>query len=208
MNANEFLRIAERMMRHPAAPYYEAAVRAEAEMICREHRLGCTRDEFGNLIVRLQTRPGLRPLVLSAHLDHPGFEIIAAIDERRLRARFLGGAPDSYFRRKVPVRLLPGMVPARLGRELPGKKKFELIVQGPFEAMPEFAVWELGDFAVRHGEIHGRACDDLVGVACILATLIDLKRVHARVNVLGVLSRAEEIGFQGALALAASKLLS
>jgi putative aminopeptidase FrvX len=63
------------------------------------------------------------------------------------------------------------------------------------------------DFTTRKGRIHGRACDDLIGVASILATLIELKRGRARVNVIGVISRAEEIGFQGALTVAAGRSL-
>ena len=63
------------------------------------------------------------------------------------------------------------------------------------------------DFAVRQNQIHGRACDDLGGVAAILAVLVELKRKRARVNVIGVISRAEEVGFQGALTVAASRLL-
>src|SRR5262245_46056780 len=98
MKAKDFLAIAERLMRHPAVPYHEAAVRAEAESICRAHGLRAERDGFGNVLIRLQSAPRQRPLVLSAHLDHPGFEIIAAFDPQRLRARFLGGVPDSYFR--------------------------------------------------------------------------------------------------------------
>ena len=69
---------------------------------------------------------------------------------------------------------------------------------------PRFAVWELEDFSMRRGKIYGRACDDLIGVAAALATIIELKSKKARVNVLGVISRAEEIGFDGALACAAS----
>ena len=52
-----------------------------------------------------------------------------------------------------------------------------------------------------------RACDDLVGAAAVLATLLALRRSRAQVNVLGVLSRAEEDGFRGALALTASRAL-
>ena len=60
---------------------------------------------------------------------------------------------------------------------------------------------------MRNGRIHGRACDDLIGVASILATIIELKRRRARVHVIGVIARAEEIGFLGAMAVAASKVL-
>ena len=73
--------------------------------------------------------------------------------------------------------------------------------------MPRFGVWKLEDFALRRGRVYGRACDDLIGVASILATLIELKRAAARVHVLGVISRAEEVGYQGALAVADAGVL-
>src|SRR5205814_3855018 len=63
------------------------------------------------------------------------------------------------------------------------------------------------DFAVRKGRIYGRACDDLVGVAAALATVIELKKSRARVNAIAAISRAEEVGFHGALALSRSRLL-
>ena len=82
---------------------------------------------------------------------------------------------------------------------------FEIHASWPLETFPGFAVWELEDFAVRNQRIYGRACDDLVGVASVLATIIELKRSRARVHVIGAISRAEEVGFHGALALAATR---
>src|SRR5712691_3773149 len=113
---------------------------------------------------------------------------------------------------------MPGAFPAVLGKSSGADKQFEIhgrprvsaAIHKPASSplQPAFAVWELEDFAVQHGRIRGRACDDLIGVAAILATLIDLKKSAARVNVIGVISRAEEIGFLGALtAAAAPKLL-
>ena len=194
-------------MRHPNAPFHEHAVRGEVEKICAEHQLILKHDEFGNAIVRLSTAPKIRPVVLAAHLDHPGFEIVRRLSPTRWLVRFLGGVPDSYFRKGIPVRLLPGATPAKLGARRGKLKEFELHTPKAPKVTPRFAVWELEDFAVRNGRIHGRACDDLVGVASVLATMIELKRRRARVNVVGVISRAEEIGFLGALAVAAAKRL-
>ena len=207
MIASEFSKILARLMRHPSVPFHEHTVRAEAEEICAEHGLETRRDVFGNLIVRLVTAPKVRPFVLAAHLDHPGFEIIRALSPKKYLARFLGGVPDKYFRAGVPLRLLPGGIAAKLGRRPGAAKEFEIHVAQPLELPPAFAVWELADFAVKSGRIHGRACDDLIGVASILATMIELKRKRARVNVIGVLARAEEIGFFGALSVAAAKTL-
>lgn len=207
MTASEFTRLAARLMRHPAAPFHEHAVRGEVEKICTEEHLDFDLDEFGNILARLQTAHNTRPIVLAAHLDHPGFEVIRQLSAIRWLARFLGGVSDNYFREGVPVRLMPGGTSARLGARRGKAKQFELHASQTPETPPDFGVWELEDFAVRKSRIHGRACDDLIGVASILATLIELKRRRARVNVIGVIARAEEIGFLGAMAVAAANRL-
>src|SRR5262245_28292930 len=183
MNPREFVRLAQRLMACPAAPFHEAGVRAVVEVIGAENGLDCRRDRFGNVIVRLGSAAVGRPLVLAAHMDHPGFEIVRSLGEGRWRARFNGGVPDSYFRPGIPLRLLPGAAPARLGKRLEKTKEFEIHATGGFRGRrheladfyptgrglvtsaatgPRFAVWELEDFAVRAGKIHGRSCDDLV----------------------------------------------
>jgi endoglucanase len=146
--------------------------------------------------------------VLAAHLDHPGFEFVRQLSNKAWLARFRGGVPDNYFRRGVVLRLMPGGSPARLGaRKDPREKLFEIRTTTTATTVPQFAVWELEDFAIRKGCIHARACDDLIGAAAVLSTMIDLKRSRARVHVIGVLSRAEEVGFHGALALATARKL-
>ena len=192
-------------MRHPAVPYQEHAVRAEAERLCVRYGLNCARDRFGNLVVRLATAPRLRPIVLGAHLDHPGFKIRRRLSRDKWVARFYGGVPEAYFRRGTRLRLWPGNVPARLGARVSAERDFEVHARGGTTATPSYAVWDLEDFVVRAGHVHGRACDNLVGVAAVLGTLIQLKRSRAKVHVLGLISRAEEIGFRGALAAAAGK---
>jgi endoglucanase len=204
MNPKALSQIARRLLSCPAAPYHEAAVRAEVEAICSENRLSFHRDSYGNDLVRLQTAPKLRPFVLAAHMDHPGFEILGPLPRGRWRAEFQGGVSDEYFKPGVPLRLMPGAVPAKLGKRLGREKVFDILPLKVPKSDPKFAVWELVDFTLRRGQIHARACDDLVGVAAILSTLIELKRSRARVHVIGVIARAEEIGFRGALAVASS----
>jgi endoglucanase len=199
MKRDDFCRIARRLMRCPTAPFHEHAVRAEVERLCVENALSFRRDRFGNVLVHLRTAR-VRPLALAAHMDHPGFDVLRRLGPTRWLARFLGGVGDPYFKPGLRVRLMPSGEPARLHRRVGTDKAFELRTDTDVNSRPRFAVWEMHDFAVRKGRIHGRACDDLVGVAAILATMIDLKRRRARVNVVGVISRAEEVGFRGALA--------
>src|SRR6267154_26025 len=206
MNPRRFCHLASRLLRHPAAPYHEHSVASEVERFCIEHGLEFKRDRFGNVLVRIRTAPAQRPLVLAAHLDHPGFEIVRRVSSKTWLGRFRGGVPDKYFRLGVPLRMMPGGISARLGKRK-GKKIFEIQTTKPWEIHSQFAVWELKDFVARGRRIRARACDDLIGVASVLATMSELKRSRARVHVIGVLSRAEEVGFQGALALADSRRL-
>jgi putative aminopeptidase FrvX len=206
MNPRFLCELAERLMQHPAAPYHEHGVRDEVQKICDEHGLPFELDWYGNLLVRLQTSKRQRPFVMAAHMDHPGFEVIPAKRNCGHLVRFQGGVPDHYFRAGIKIRLMPGHILAKLGKRVGKDRTFEIEVSKPLGGEATFAVWELEDFRASD-LIVGRACDDLIGVTSILATMIDLKKARARVNVIGVISRAEEIGFRGVLALTNTKLL-
>jgi endoglucanase len=88
---------------------------------------------------------------------------------------FLGGVPESYREKKPPVR--------------------------DFGA---FAMWDLPACEVRDGRIHSRACDDLIGCGAIVALFQQLERLGAEATVYGLFTRAEEVGFVGAIHLAKS----
>jgi putative aminopeptidase FrvX len=206
MNPRFLCELAGRLMQHPAVPYHEHAVRDEVQKICKEHALPFELDRYGNLLVRLQTSKKQRSFVMAAHMDHPGFEVVCDRRNSNHLVRFQGGVPDHYFRQGIKIRLMPGDIPAKLGKRIGKDRTFEIQVSRPIENQPEFAVWELEDFRASN-LIVGRACDDLIGVTSILATIIELKKGRARVNVIGVISRAEEIGFRGVLALTNTKHL-
>ena len=209
MTEKEFLDIAGRLMRRPAAPYHESLVAEEARAICQEAGVPVRSDRFGNLYARHGAGNKGKPLVLAAHMDHPGFEIVRRIEPGRWLARFLGGVPDAYFQPGVKLKLMPSGETATLGERVEHRreKRYELRTNHDLAAKPSFAVWKLREFIAREGRISGRVCDDLIGVAVILATLIELKRSGAPCHVIGFISRAEEVGFQGALVAADARLL-
>jgi endoglucanase len=68
-------------------------------------------------------------------------------------------------------------------------------------------MWELPAFIVEDGRIYSRACDDLIGCAAIVALFHDLAELDAEATVYGLFTRAEEVGFVGAIQLAKSKRL-
>lgn len=185
-------------MRCPAAPYSEQAPAAEVLRICAEHGLPAQLDRHGNILARVRHGPKTQPAILAAHLDHPGFALKKRLSPGLWSAEFLGGVGDAYFKPGVKLRAYPGGSKAVLGARL-RKRVFELRTEAP---KPEFAVWDLPEFQRAHGLIAGRACDDLIGAACILASLAELQRGRRRCDAIGVFSRAEEVGFHGALALA------
>ena len=205
-----FLTLCRRLMEQPAIAYHEELVIQHVEAICAENGLTCESDVYGNRIVTLNTAGAQPPLALVAHVDHPGFEIIRSIGPGLWEARFLGGVGPDYFQPGVPLRLHPGDIPARLGRKLLEAGHYEIQGDSPESdpVLPQFGVWHLEGFRVLGDRIHGRACDDLVGVAAILETLIRLKASNAPVHVQGLITRAEEVGFHGSLLLAESQRIS
>ena len=90
----------------PAVAFYEDGVAQAITATLKEMGLGFRRDGYGNIIVHL---PGLRSevpaLALVAHMDHPGFEAIAAQGEL-LIGQALGGVPATSFSEGVPLQLV------------------------------------------------------------------------------------------------------
>ncbi|MEO8440753.1 MAG: hypothetical protein ABI540_11110 [Spartobacteria bacterium] len=66
----------------------------------------------------------------------------------------------------------------------------------------DFAMWDLPAFEIRGRQIHSRACDDLLGCAEIICLFRELEEREAEAHCLGLFTRAEEVGFVGAIKLA------
>ncbi len=71
----------------------------------------------------------------------------------------------------------------------------------------DFAMWDLPAFELKNDQIHSRACDDLLGCAEIVCLFQQLEAAKAEVTCLGLFTRAEEVGFWGAIQLARSRVL-
>ena len=84
----------------PTAAGLEHRVIAFIEGWCfvRSAHLSLRRDDGGNLLITRKDAPrGVRPVLVTAHLDHPAFVVRRRVDARTLELEFRGGVHDAYF---------------------------------------------------------------------------------------------------------------
>lgn len=211
------LSLLERVLAAPTAPFREQAVARVVRDWAERLGLPVQTDRHGNLLVRARRgRVGRahRPWVLAAHMDHPGF----VADRQRgrvVQATFHGGVAERYFAGAPVVWFTPdgeirGVVErtAQVGPEGRRRRRAEVRV-GPGAAVPPGAagMWDLPAMRVRGRTLASRACDDLVGLAMAMAAVEDAVREPSPLEAYLLATRAEEVGFIGALGAVRSGLL-
>lgn len=174
------------------------------------------RDAWGNIVVGLAgMKASPSPLYLTAHLDHPAFVVERVLSPVAIELGFRGGVMDDYFD-NARVRLWPrenapvaGRLIARVPPSRPQFKTFacELDAPAPWVRAGDIAVWELPPASVEAVDgvacVCTLACDDLAALAAALAAVDAVLEARSRGVPLGdvrlLLTRAEEIGFLGAI---------
>lgn len=206
MTRTELLTLAKQFLALPTAPYHEHHVSRQATDYARRTGLITATDRSGNLIMSLPGTKNLRApsLVFVAHMDHPGFEILDA-----KHAQFLGGVPTAMFAgSRVRVHRADGSICiARIRRVIDPKKKIVAIEPdrpgNPVAWNPgDFGTWRLPACRVTGSILRALAIDDVLSVVVALATMAELKRLRNRAPVWTILTRAEEVGFHGAIDIA------
>ena len=216
----EALDFLARLGAQPAVAFHEAGVAAVVGAILDEAGVEYSADDFGNILARVPGAgvPGVPPLAIVAHMDHPGFEITGSREGGVLVADALGGVPASSFTGGAALQAL-----------LPGGRRAPAVIAGPDgeaadrrvlialldEALagslefPVAAVFDLPDFELDGEYIRMRAADDLAGCASILAALSRIARSGQppEGDVYGLFTRAEEVGLVGARLAADARLL-
>jgi endoglucanase len=95
--------------------------------------------------------------------------------------------------------------PAYVRREfMGGVPQAVLDTNFPTVSHGEFAVWDLPDFETSHERIFSRACDDLIGCASIVSTLVSIEESGRDASFYAAFTCAEEVGLLGAAYLAKS----
>lgn len=178
------------------------------------------RDGAGNLVLSLRARPhghtARRPVLFTAHLDHPAFVVERVIAPGILQLSFRGGVMDDYFK-SAKVAIIaqddsrhPGTLTGAADAPTPSTSPFkhylcELETPSEDIGVGDVGVWDLPPAQVIDGLVHTNACDDLAAAAAAFAALDrlrDLARSQPIEDVRLLLTRAEEVGFVGAIAAA------
>ncbi len=198
----------------PTASYLEHGVREHIRGFAAARGLDYAEDAYGNAYVRYQRGRARRPLVLGAHMDHPGF-VVTAVAGRRLELEFRGGVAAAYGAgerlRLYGAGELEGRgtavvtrVRAERGRIAGATARLE---PGASAATGDLALWDVTVCAVRGETLHARQCDDLAGAAAVLATLDRAVAGRAPGTLIGLFTRAEEVGLRGASIAGRARLL-
>jgi endoglucanase len=193
----------------PTAPCHEGHVLAcVLERLKDLPHITTRLDEFGNLHAIYDHKPaGRAPFRLVAHMDHPAFVVHRAKGVEEVR--FAGSVEEKYFAGKGIV-----FYSERTKQPL-GRAKIEGIsfseeakrvkIDGSIPKEATFAMWDLPKARCTKRLFISPACDDLVEVAVMLALLRRLALSGAKTVVHALFTRAEEIGFAGALVAVKSK---
>jgi putative aminopeptidase FrvX len=212
-------RLLAALLSRPTAPFREDRVAGFVRATLAAARVPHFTDPAGNIVVgcasaaeyrrRVHTRSREPLRVFIAHMDHPGFHGWRWSAPGRMAVRWHGGSPVKHLTgARVWLaddagRFAHGrMTRATLARTGHGIAAAEINAGADWHAIPAQRIFGGFDFGRprRRGErIFANAADDLVGVYAILRTAISLRR-RAAAGFIGLLTRAEEVGFVGALA--------
>ncbi len=196
----------KRIFSRPTAPFRETWVLNEVAQILNELKLPYVTDSSGNLIAGVRNLKELknsRKVALVAHTDHPGFHLLAK-KKGLWRARWYGGCPPKMANAPLAIYhpQFPGMrLCARsASATLDKKKEFSIKILSK-DFIPDatcFGAFDYPGYSKKGSRITTRVADDLAGVVIILSTLSRLNS-QARKSFVGIFTRAEEVGFVGAL---------
>lgn len=214
ISSHRALRTLRAVMSIPTAPFHEHDVAAFVKQFAAELGLPIQEDRAGNVIVRYQhpAADERSAIGLCAHMDHPGFEVQDR-RHRELDVEWLGGLHGRFVQRDQPVEIFAQRrrIRAFVKRVYTsGGHAVERLLLHCNSDIPQpgdFGSFLLSDHEQRQELIHGRAIDDLAGVAAMLSALDVLHSQQLPATVWAIFTRAEELGFVGALALADQALL-
>lgn len=214
------LRLLQDVLTCPTSPFCELAVIEYVRSWASRCGVDFSQDPAGNVLLsasparvgprrgRAKTRTPKAPTwVFTAHMDHPGF-VVRRSRGRSVWATFRGGVAKTYFPGSRVRLITPDdeyvatVATVRKSKEFHALDcRLELVGQSGCNVPPgSIGMWDVPTFKCRNGRITARACDDLAGSAAVMASIEEIISRRSDANVMGLLTRAEEVGYVGALA--------
>lgn len=217
MNKIQLLAALKRLTSAPTAPYDELDVREVLHQLVTDAGLHFQTDAFGNTLVRVRRGMPRNKVGFVAHLDHPALRVVAK-KGNQLTCKAEGGVPTVGLKNaKVVFPKVTGgpvngvVVAAKVLKDTARPRLESAIVQvaakGPQPDVGDYAILQLPTFAQKGNRLKLRVADDLAGCTAILGALTRLARQDAACEAWGLFTRAEEVGFHGAVALVLGGLL-
>ena len=185
--------------------------------------LTCTPDDAGNLVIERTDAPPsahTTPLYITAHMDHPAFVVTGVSDDgAALDLEFRGGVKDPYFHNAPITAFTRDDEPVFATLTDAGKaepyRACTAVVDAEHRAhakalgVGDVARWRLPDPVIEPTKIAGEdvgdvlwthCCDDLAALGAALVAFDRLRDAPEASHVRLLLTRAEEVGFIGAIA--------
>ena len=194
-----------------AAGHEDRVINWVEQWVKARPNLTLRRDKAGNLIVTQKRRSSARAIFITAHMDHPAFVVRKIIKGREVELEFRGGVQDPYFKNaQIEIFDINDRPHRATITALNNKiKSFKRVKARLSRATTSVAPGDIGRWTfreighrsiVKEGILYASACDDVAAVAAALAALDVLRKRKSAGNVGLLLTRAEEIGFIGAIA--------
>jgi len=210
----------------PTAAGREDRVIAAIErwVAARTKRVVLARDRYGNLTIAQHgflaaCARGAKPVMITAHLDHPAFVVTAVRASGKaveLDLEFRGGVHDPYFKGAMlevfdrdTKKSFDAKIISLDAKTDPATKPLKTVVAKLVKssaaksiATGSIARWKFPKAQVKKGIVYTHACDDLSAVAAALAAFDHVSRDASLAHVALLFTRSEEIGFIGAIGAA------
>ncbi|MGE0615565.1 MAG: hypothetical protein AB7P04_07980 [Bacteriovoracia bacterium] len=210
------------ILSQPTAPYRERHVIRVIMRALQKRGVPHFQDPVGNIIIgvksraeylaRIQKKTKEPVRVFIAHLDHPGFHGVKWVTKKLLAIQWYGGSPTKLLngaalwsgdaRGWLSEGKLVRPKMHKSGRWL--EKGFIQFKDEQTRAKQPDATKIYGGFRFRapvwekNQILYTKAADDLIGAFAITSVGLDFKKMKGD-HFLGVLTRAEEVGFIGAI---------
>ena len=215
------------LAKFPVTSYWEAGPAAYVRDRASSVGLEVSVDQWGNVLVE---KPGTdrmsSGIAFVAHMDHPGYEVVAQRDDQ-LVLKTLGGMGIAAGTEGTAILVIDAFG-RRINATVTGAEKTEGELQKARELagwlgtdtvyarldgdhdlgrLPLPAVPDLPDCIIDDDLVRMRAADDLAGCAAILTALEMVAESPFAGSVYGLFTRAEEVGLIGARLVAEDELI-